>query len=134
MMSISAQVGFNSSITKYRSYREMKLITHKSEFGHYSSSKNQNNCSPSKKEDPNLNFKQAELIDLIKHKLREKNSFNGRVKTDGNEKEEAVQRKFQKKQGEVMTHYAHTTKLVKEIKRKKIDLTVTNSKIGLYVK
>ena len=33
-----------------------------------------------------------------------------------------------------MSHYAQTTKLVKGIKRKKIDLTVTNSKIGLYAK
>lgn len=112
----------------------MKLMTHKNDFGHYSSSKNQSNCSPSKKEDPNLNIKQSELIDLIKHKLREKNSFNGRVKTDGNDKEEVVQRKFQKKQGEFMPHYTNTTNLVKAIKRKKMDLTVTNSKIGLYVK
>lgn len=134
LVSISAQVGLNTAITKYRSYREMKLMTHKSEFGHFASSKNQNTCSPTKKEDSNLIFKQSELIDLIKHKLREKNSFNGRVKTDLNDKEDTLQRKLQKKQAEVMTHYANTTKMVKGIKRKKIDLTVTNSKIGLYVK
>ena len=74
-------------------------MTNKNEFGHSASSKNQNNSSPSKKEDPNLNFKQSELIDLIKHKLKEKNSFNSRVKTDVNDKEETLQKKFQKKQG-----------------------------------
>ena len=98
-MCISAQVGLNNSITKYRSYREMKLMPDKSEFSHHGSTKNQNISPPSKKEDPNINFKQSELIDLIKHKLKEKNSFNSRVKTDANEKEEIVQKRNQKKQG-----------------------------------
>jgi hypothetical protein len=69
-VSLAPVTNSNASITKYRSYREMKLLNYKPELTPTFTHKKQSQASPSKKEDPSLNIKHTELIDLIKHKLR----------------------------------------------------------------
>lgn len=48
----------------------MKFVAQKNELTPNFTSKKQTKISPSKRDDPSFNFKQSELIDLIKLKLK----------------------------------------------------------------
>lgn len=126
----SATGNLNSTMTKYRSIRDIKIIPHRHDLNLRGSPKKQSEISPLKPEASCLALKNTDVIEMIRMKLKEGVAKNSKVKTESNVKEEA-QSRYSKKTADLATYLLQSIKLGRKQKRKKVDLAVTHTKCDL---
>jgi hypothetical protein len=121
----------NPSLTKYRSIREVKMRQSDKEFHPLTSAKKKRKLSPSREQLPEAGIRSSDLIQLIKFKLEEKKPSQQRLKTETQAREEGEFCRSSKRKPDISTLLFRSAKLCKKPKRKKIDLSITNTKCDL---